>query len=461
MNIKTKLALRFNIIVLSLLFVFTVSIFVFSSIYRKQEFFSRLKEKAQNLTHLLIDVSEIDMEMLKIIQKGTVGVLPNEKIVIYNMNKKIVYSSTENIDTQFVNWDLIPNLTPTSELEYTINKNEVLVFMHTDKENENYIVVASAFDKYGRSKMNNLGLILIIGFLISTLISFLSSVFYAGQALKPIANINEQVSAISATNLNLRLHEGLSKDEIAQLASNFNRMLERIGKSFEMQRSFVSNASHELRTPLAAITSQVEVGLIKEREPEYYKLILQSILEDVYALTNLTNGLLQLAQSEMDSNEIYFNKLRIDELLFEVKQEVKSRNQHFTINIEFDEMPDNEEDLLIYANAELLKTAIANIIDNGCKYSPDNKVNLSLKAQSKEIIIKVEDHGIGIDKKSLDKIFEPFFRSDKAKAFKGYGIGLPLSKNIIDLHGGKILVVSKPNQSTVFEIIIPNDFRNV
>src|SRR5690606_34631243 len=138
-----------------------------------------------------------------------------------------------------------------------------------------------------------------------------------------------QVSKITAGNLAQRIDEGNSRDEIALLAMNFNRMLQRIEMAFEVQRSFVSNASHELRTPLAAMRSQLQVTLEKIRSPEEYQKVLQSLLEDTNSFAELTTGLLHLAQSGVENQDLLFTNVRIDEALFTAQEELARRKPEY------------------------------------------------------------------------------------------------------------------------------------
>src|SRR5262249_28595632 len=158
-----------------------------------------------------------------------------------------------------------------------------------------------------------LSLILLIGLLFSVLVTLLSGWFFSGQALKPISQVVNDVEAITGYNLNKRLGEGNRKDEIAHLAITFNQMLDRVEHAFHAQKSFISNASHELRTPLTAITGQLEVALINKRDPAEYENILASVLDDIKKLNKLTNGLLMIAQSDMDVNSMRMKSFRADE----------------------------------------------------------------------------------------------------------------------------------------------------
>jgi signal transduction histidine kinase len=263
------------------------------------------------------------------------------------------------------------------------------------------------------------------------------------------------VDKITISNLDLRVNEGNGTDEIAQLAITFNRMLERLESAFEMQRSFVSNASHELRTPLTAITGQIEVSLMKKRDVQEYENILHSVLEDIKNLGRLSNNLLDLAKASSDISEIKLRELRIDELLWQAQSELKKRNPDYTANIVFDKNIDDETKLIVFGNEHLIRSALINVMDNACKFSGNKSVNISLGMKENRVQLQFVDEGMGIDKNEQDQIFQPFYRASNARNINGHGLGLSLTKKIVDIHKGSIGIKSVLTKGTVVTITFP------
>ena len=454
MQIRTKLALQFSLIVGIILILFSIAIYYFSAKYRQQEFYSRLKEKALTTAKFLSkDVQEINPRLLKIIDSNFINALPDERIVIYDYSHNQLYSS--NDDSLKYPKDFLIKIRLQKEIKYMEGHTEVLGLVFEGKY-DRYVVIASAFDKYGRSKLKFLGILVITGFFISIGITILTGLFYSKQALRPIANVVKQVENITASNLDSRVHEGNGTDEIARLAIEFNQMLERLETSFEMQRSFVANASHELRTPLTAITGQIEVSLMSQKINEEAKIVLKSLLEDIRNLNKLSNGLLDLAQANLDISEIKLSVLRIDELIGQATAELLKRNKDYSVNIEFEEFPEDEGKVRLIGNEQLLKVAIKNIIENACKYSKNKEADLKIRFQENKIFLRVADDGIGIPEKDIALIFEPFYRADNARSYSGNGIGLTLTQKIIQLHKGQIRIKSQENKGTLVSIILPN-----
>ncbi len=454
MQIRTKLTYQFTILVALILVLFSTAIYYFSANFREQEFYSRLKDKAITTAKLLSqDVKEVNPSILKAIDKYSVNNLPDEKVSIYDFQNILQYNSNDN-DTGVATNELINKIRLEKEIHYVEGENEVIGVLF-EGQFDRFVVIASAFDKYGFSKLRFLKYVLLVGVLATIGLTVFSGLFFSKQALQPIANVVNQVDNISVSNLYSRVNEGNGTDEIALLAIKFNKMLQRLEAAFVMQRSFVSNASHELRTPLTSLTGQIEVSLMSDKINVETKNLLKSLLDDIKSLNELSNGLLDLAQASLDISEIRLTQLRIDELIGIATAELLKRNKDYKISVDFKEFPEEEERLILTGNEQLLKVAFINIVKNACKYSADKEAKAIIFFKQGGINIQVADTGIGIPKKDLEHIFEPFFRSENAKTYSGHGIGLTLTERIIKLHHGEITINSELNKGTLVDIFLP------
>jgi signal transduction histidine kinase len=273
--------------------------------------------------------------------------------------------------------------------------------------------------------------------------------------LKPIRKIADDVKDISAQNLEHRIKSGNARDEWNYLTETLNELLDRLQQSFEMQRRFISSVSHELTTPLTSVSSQLEVSLQRNREAKEYRGIMQSVYQDVRNLAKLTQTLLEFATVSGIKGGIEISTIRIDEILMQLPGEITKVNKDYSVKLEFEQLPENEERLLVFGNAELLLSAIKNVVSNSCKYSPDHHAVVKLLVQPKEIYVVIEDNGKGIAESDLKNVFQPFYRSEDSKSTKGFGVGLPLVYRIINLHKGQIKVNSVVNKGTTFLIQLP------
>ncbi len=460
MQIRTRLTLQFALLVGSILVAFTLLIFILSANYRKQEFNERLKEKAINTAKLLIDVKEVDRDLMRIIDSTNYSSLEDAEVIVFDYFKRSkIYTSGKQ-----------PGLEITEELLAKARSNDEFVFRQGEREAigllytnglRRFVVFASATDKYGINKLNNLLIVLLIGLLVSIGFTIITGLVFSRQALKPISNVIRQVSTITASNLEQRVDEGNGSDEIALLAITFNEMLVRIERAFQIQRSFVSNASHELRTPLASVTSQIEVALMKDRDPEEYRRVLGSLLEDARSLTALANNLLEIARAEQDIRTMSLKPVRLDELLLQTSSEFEIVHPEYVIDILIhDNAEDEAHDLTIKGNENLLKLIFSNLIDNACKFSDGKPVKVDLEFNRDHILIKVADNGIGISNEDMPHIFEPFYRAQNVAHTRGHGIGLSLISKIVTLHDGSIRFDSEPGRGTTVFVKLPYSPHN-
>lgn len=279
--------------------------------------------------------------------------------------------------------------------------------------------------------------------------------------MMPISNITQRVNDISATNLHLRLDIKNKKDELGQLASTFNTMLDRLETSFEIQSNFISNASHELKNPLTAILGEIEISQNKERTADEYKTSLNKIEVEAARLDVLISSLLKLAQTEFDNKGLIIEPIRIDELLLSVKQNFNNIHPENNIVFDFSLLPENPDALIIQGNKSLLSIAFSNVLDNAGKFSGNQKVIIKIETTSKTVQITITDMGMGIPKDELKNIFEPFYRATNVRGVKGFGVGLPLTYRIVKLHSGQLQIDSDVEKGTVVKFSFPNQEQHI
>lgn len=452
MNIRSKLTLLFIIIVAIIISLASISIYYSSADYRQDDFYNRLMNKGINTAKLLIEVEEVDASLLRRIEKDNPLSLPREKIIILNYKNEIIFNTNEQNEIK-ISESLLDRIRLEGQVRFSQNEYEVLGFLFSDQF-DRFVVIIGAIDIYGIRKLHNLRLILIVVFCASIIIVSFAGYIFAGRALAPISRVVTKVNDITISSLNLRVDEGNRQDEIAQLAHTFNEMLDRLEGAFKTQKNFIANASHELRTPLTAITGQLEVLLMKDRSSEEYKAVVQSILEDIKNLNNISNRLLLLAQTSNQSPDHKVEPVRIDELLWQIREELLKHNPQFQVDISLTESMDHKN-LTVMGDEFLIKTAITNIIENSCKYSENHKVSVALSHEKDRLQLIFKDQGIGIAPEDLELIFQPFQRGRNAQKHKGHGIGLSLVESILKMHNASIDIQSELNKGTTIKIKMP------
>jgi signal transduction histidine kinase len=453
MQIRTRLTLQFLLIGGIIMIIASIAIYISSSKFRRQDFFSHLSEKAMGTANLLFNTDRADANRILSIESKRPVFLQNEKIIILNYKNDTVYNSDENSDIKIKN-NIIERVRQGYDITYNQDPYDVLVTLYYTKY-DRFVVVAAAIDTEGSLRLEKLKILLIIVCALSLFLFFVAGWFYSGRALKPISDVVRKVEDITITSLNLRVFEGNGNDEIGRLAKTFNKMLERLETSFSMQKNFIANASHELRTPLTSINGQLEVLMMKERSSEEYKVALASVLDDIKSLIVLSNRLLLIARTSAEGPVNFNKKIRIDEVLWQVQEEIQRFNSDYHVNISIDNSLTDSEQMIVVGDDNLLKVAVSNIIDNGCKYSPDNTVDINLMHKEGFIEIVFVDRGIGISETDTGKIFEPFYRGANTISIPGTGIGLPLVSQIIKNHNGTVKLSSKLGKGTAVTVLLP------
>jgi signal transduction histidine kinase len=449
MNIRTRITLIFISLVTVVLTMMSLSIYFFSANHRKGEFYRRLKNRASNTANILVSVKEVNAGLLRRMEKNNPAALPSQYIAIFNDKYQELYSS-DTIRAIAIRAAMLQEAIRNKEIVFKDGKYEVLAFLYAD----HFVVVAAAEDSYGRDVLSNLRNVLMITFAGSLIFVSIIGWIYAGRVLSPISKLVDEVSKISEISLDQRLEEGNQKDELNKLAATFNRMLERLQGAFLSQKNFIANASHEIKTPLTVMSGEIEVALLQERDKSYYVKILRSVLNGLKGLNKLSTHLLLLAQTSADHPVRLFSPLRIDDMLWEAKEELLKAHPEYSIEINLD-LGLSDETLLLNGDENLIRVALSNLLDNGCKYSEKNEVQVELFLSSPKLIaVKFTNQGTVIEPEAQNKIFEPFFRGTSNKKVKGFGIGLSLVHKIIQLHHGELTVESNHHR-TNFTMTLP------
>lgn len=464
MKIKYKIALYYSISAIILLIIFAFLAYYFSAQSRKAEYLERLEYRARSIANVIIEDDRVKIDLLRKLDKTTFQDLYQETILVYNPAYDLLYSNIKDTAIR-TSRHLLDYIKKNGQYSHERDNGEQVGIFYTEGA-VSVLVLVSSFDKYGYQNLQNLKQILMIEIIIAVILLVVVGYFFARKMVQPIDKLVRQVKTITANNLQGISVEARGRDEIAQLGANFNTMLQRLSDAFDLQKSFVSNASHELRTPLAAIISQLQVALSKERSKEVYADILASVLEDARHLSDLSNGLLQLAQSELNEQKFIFSEVRIDELLLEMGNLIKLKHASAVggsepqkaprVDLRFLKVPEQDTELICQGNDSLLKVLFLNLLDNALKYSSDNTVSVTIDFTPESIRVQVKDNGIGIPPEELSKIFEPFYRGANAHQTRGHGLGLSICKKIVLLHKGQINVTSVVGQGTSFTVVLPH-----
>lgn len=316
-------------------------------------------------------------------------------------------------------------------------------------------VVVSAHNYYAQHHLTYLRRLLLGLMLLTVVITFLFFLYFNRHVFDPISRITERLRHISTENMNLRLADDHDNKEIRTLATTANSLLDRMETAFETQKNFISNASHEFGTPLTSIIGQAEVSLAKDRSPEEYRSTITAMLHQAERLDKIVRSLLFLAKTGYSNKAIEMSVVRVDAVVWAVKELMNDLHPDNNITVDLSLLPENPRKLKVNGNADLLQLAVANIVNNAFKYSSNKPVTVSVAAGKGEVIVLVKDLGIGIPENEIPFIYDPFFRGSNTTYFEGYGIGMPLTRNVVKLHQGSITVTSRTGAGTTVQVNLP------
>jgi heavy metal sensor kinase len=293
---------------------------------------------------------------------------------------------------------------------------------------------------------------------IAIVLASIGGYFLARKSLAPVMAMSSQAGRIGAENLHERLPIQNAKDELGRLAAAFNELLERVDQSFERQRRFMSDASHELRTPAAILRGESEVALSRsERPAEEYRESLAVLHAEAQRLTQIVEDLFTLTRADAGQYPLSPRDIYLDELVADCAHAARSLALAKKITLTC-EMP---EELPIRADEALLRRMILNLLDNAIKYTPaGGRVVVSCERSGNEYAVSVADSGPGIPEDLRQKVFERFFRVDKARTRTendggGAGLGLSIARWIAEAHHGRLILARCDSNGSTFTALLP------
>lgn len=270
--------------------------------------------------------------------------------------------------------------------------------------------------------------------------------------VKPLTRLTNAIKELSNGNYNVRV-DNVGQDEISKLNQGFNQMARQLAKQDETRQKFISDISHEFQTPLTSIQGFANIlkeeDLPKEQRVKYANIILYNSKR----LSSLAKNMLQLTLLDREEIELELTNYSLVEQMNRVISTQENQAMEKNIEIVF-EMPKKE--IFIEGDEQRLEQVWANIISNAIKYTNEGGlITITMKKNSKDIEISIEDTGIGMSKEVVSHIFERFYREDKARNVEGNGLGLAIVKSIVDLHHGKIDILSQVDVGTNFIVRLP------
>jgi len=301
-----------------------------------------------------------------------------------------------------------------------------------------------------------------LGIPLLLVLSTLGGYLVARKSLQPVAVMTDRAAQISATTLHERLPVANPNDELGRLARVFNDLLARLGAAFEQQRQFIADASHELRTPVAIVSGEAELALSRDdRSPDELRTALRTIREEMLALQRIVEDLFLLARAHAGERLLSPSEMYLGELCAESVRSIRTLAARKEITVRYD----GSDELPMRGDEDLLRRVLRNLLDNAIKYTPvGGSVNVTANAENGRYVLEVADTGLGVPAEARARVFDRFYRAQRAREAgelaSGAGLGLAIAQWIVHAHAGNVALIKSDATGSVFRVTLPAGVGN-
>lgn len=436
MKIRYKITIYFSFATLLLTGIAFILIYFLFSENREEEFQMRQKEKISTSLKLLAQIEKTDKALISEIDILTIHDLYDEKLLLFDSDKKLIYSSVDDMPVSFSK-NILSQLTPQNKWIETKDGLYDVVGTYIESDGNTFYGISKAYDTTGYSKMRYLKYILIATFLTLSGIVVVVSFFLSGKITQQLTMVTQKINQYDFEAQYEPIETAKSDNEVVILASQFNKLMNRINEVYSFQRNVIHHISHQLKTPIAVLISELE-RIKQSTENEQLKFDLNKQISKTKSLAEIINTLLQISKIEAGQS---FEKtaLRIDELIFDCISELNTLYPDFVLEVNYTPAGPDAELLVIDGNEMLMKQAFQNLLNNCIAYSDNQKAEIKIDvSQPEKLKISVSNNGKTISENEQHNLFTHFFRGENSRNKIGFGLGLVLTKNIVELHKGTV-----------------------
>ncbi len=286
------------------------------------------------------------------------------------------------------------------------------------------------------------------------LFGFAGGAFLAFRALRPIRHLISTVRSVGPGRMDARVPSPQTGDELDELATLFNGMLEKIEVLINGMRDSLDNVAHDLRTPMTRLRGIAEMALQSDQNPEICREALADCIEESERMLTMLNTLMDISEAETGVMKLDLKSVNVSAMMGDVIELYRYVAEDKSILVHT--MASN--DLCLTADPNRMRQILANLLDNGIKYTPSGgRIDIEAHRRGQKIVILIKDTGIGIHPEELSRIWDRLYRCDQSRSQKGLGLGLSLVKAIVQAHKGQVEVFSEPGKGSTFTISLPSD----
>ena len=416
MKIRTTLTLQYAGLTAAVFFVFVMAVYYVSEHSRSNAFFRNLQSEAITKAHLFLK-DQVDAKTMQSIYLNNQKFINEVEVAVYTTDFKILYHDALQNDIVKETPEMIKRILKRKNINFYVDEYQAIGLVYPF-EGKDYVVTAAAYDGYGYANRDALRNMLILLFIGGLSVLVVVGYILSRSTLKPIRNIVKEAEKITASHIDKRLPVKNEQDELGELSTTFNALL--------------------------------------ERSSEQYQMAIGNALQDSRRIVNLIDGLLNLAKADYQSEQITMEEVRLDELLLDARELVLKAHPDYHIELVFEQEAEEDNVLTIIGNSYLLTTAFVNLIENNCKYSSNRASSVLIAYWEQWAIIRLSDNGVGMSDTDKENLFKLFYRGENKHIAPGNGIGMALTQKIIHLHKGELTVSSHKDEGTTFVVKLPH-----
>jgi len=454
MKIRNKIFIYFSTTVIALTAISFIIIYILFSEYREEEFQQQQNEKIQTTIKLVEKFKMESATISYLVDQQDINDFYDEKLFIYDSDKNLIFASLDSLDVLKAE-KVLNKLSPTNKWIETKEENYDLIGVYVESNNQNYYAISKAYDAFGYTKLYFLRNVLIGIFLVITAVVILISRFLSIKISEPITILTENLNKYDLTKEKYdELVIETSTYELHQLTQRFNELLRHTNEAFVFQKHTIHHISHQLKTPISVLVSELErikdFSKLEDVKPEIESQIIKA-----KSLGSIINVLLEISKIE-SGQQTQKQALRIDELFFDVIAELNALYPDFYFEVNYVPNEVNENRLVIHVNPILIRQAVQNLLANCVSYSSNSKAEIKFDCSDvNHLKIQIINLGKPISTKEEYFLFNHFFRGKNSEGKIGFGLGLVLTKKIVELSSATITYSNPDLNLNVFEINFP------
>ncbi|WP_177760986.1 sensor histidine kinase [Flavobacterium sp. I3-2] len=448
MNLKHRLSF-YSVTVFSIV-ILVASAAIYFSFYKKMEHNELLSLKNKTL---LAAIYYLEADETGVVERETVidqlrKSISRSNIAVFN-DKNILVRGEMNASTD-ISTNFLNKVRSQHESNYITKDFFYNGLFYKDNEGDFVVITRESKSEFNQQLLTLLQILTIV-FLVGIVMVYIFSNLLGKFAFQPLTNIIDQIKERDNVNFSKPLQTKDSYTEIQDLVKSYNHFMERIDKTFIIQKNFIDYVSHELRTPITALLLTLEVTHNKDRTKEEYQQVLNQLNQYVVDLEETLDNMMLLSGAK---TKFEFTKIHIDEIIWQViEQMILYHNAQIEVNI----LVKNSDFLIINGNPQLLQLALNNIIENAIKYSDNQPIKILFEDKNNHLEISVFDTGIGIPLEDVPNITANFFRGQNTQYYTGKGIGLSMANIIFTLHNIQLQLKNNQPKGTIAKLSFPKN----